>query len=343
MGETVAYQDSSPVVRATRRTPKLPYNKPSTRQCLSLRQDFPDYVPPRPYASDDVKMFGMKPMSRKAALKRSLIQLNGPTVQTWVAFDIDRKDAYRAAELAHLPAPNFISVNMNNGHAHMAYLLESPVAKFSDSSMKPQNFLAGIERGLCRRLGADARYTGLLTKNPVSGRWETEWSDQPYKLHDLAAGLSKQDMRPEAMRQYEAGIGRNCSVFDDTRRWAYPAVLSFKAAGGTLEGWIARLTNIAMAHNCVFDSPMSIRECAAIAKSIGKWTWARFSAVAMARRQSFLGKRGNAKRWEDHVKQQPWEGMGISRATYYRRKKAAGASVARSPASSSNLLNSLMI
>ena len=121
------------------------------------------------------------------------------------------------------------------------------------------------------------------------------------------------------------------------------APVNFKRRGGTLEGWIARLTDIAMAHNCVFNSPMSIRECAAIAKSIGKWTWARFSAVAMARRQSFLGKPGNAKRWGGHVKQQPWEAMGIGRATYYRRKKAGSVSVARSPAISSNLLNSLMI
>jgi hypothetical protein len=286
---------------------------------LSLRQDFPLYVPPRPYASDDVKSFGMKAMGKKAALKKSLIQLNGPTVQTWLSFDVDRRDAYKAAESAGLPTPNFTSVNMSNGHAHLAYLLETPVAKFNDSSMKAQNFLAGIERGLCRRLGADARYTGLLTKNPVSGTWETEWSDKPYKLHDLAAGLSKHDMRREALRQHESGLGRNCDVFDDTRKWAYSNAVSFKLAGGSLETWWDRLTEIACAHNTIFAEPMTYAECRGIAKSIAKFTWRHFSAARFSRIQSLRVQR----RYIGKVTakdSKPWEAMGISRATYYRRK-----------------------
>lgn len=42
-------------------------------------------------------------------------------------------------------------------------------------------------------------------------------------------------------------------------------------------------------------------------------------------RQSHRGKMGMAKRWEGHIAEsttKPWEAIGISRRTYYNRKKA---------------------
>jgi len=60
-------------------------------------------------------------------------------------------------------------------------------------------------------------------------------------------------------------------------------------------------------------------------KRVAKWTWRNFSPERLSARQSYLGKKGNEKRWADHVAEsttKPWDALGISRRMYYYRKKA---------------------
>jgi hypothetical protein len=140
-------------------------------------------------------------------------------------------------------------------------------------------------------------------------------------LSALAASLRRADMRPEPRREHEAGLGRNCSVFDDTREWAYREVLRFKRDGGTPEGWRERCRTIAGAHNSVFALPLPHSEVRSIGKSIADWTWDEFTDAKFSRIQSLRAQR----RWAGHVAEsstRPWEALGISERTYYRRKRA---------------------
>jgi hypothetical protein len=81
---------------------------------------------------------------RVAALKRRHVQFNLPNSYDWLSFDVDRNEAYRAAEDANLPAPTIISVE--NGHALLSYLMEVPVHRFPSSSRKPIDYLADVQR-----------------------------------------------------------------------------------------------------------------------------------------------------------------------------------------------------
>ena len=132
---------------------------------FSLGQEFGNYLPPKPYATDDLAT-GLRIMPRQKALGRKFLSLNGPFNLTWMSFDIDRDKAHLAASIADLPAPNFTAVNPANGHAHVAYLLRTPVSKHATSSTKARDYAAGVERGIRRRLGGDVRFVGLITKNP---------------------------------------------------------------------------------------------------------------------------------------------------------------------------------
>jgi hypothetical protein len=88
-----------------------------------LRERFPLLLPPRPYCTDDHNTQGLRIRSRALALRCRYIQLNGPSLATWLLFDIDRKDACFAAEEGNLPPPNFIAVTRkgeHKGRAHMA-------------------------------------------------------------------------------------------------------------------------------------------------------------------------------------------------------------------------------
>lgn len=285
-----------------------------------LRKRIADFLPPRPLCTDDPSL-GVYALPRSAAIHRELIQLNGPQVITFVTFDLDRPDAIHAARKANLPAPSIFADGGENGHGHATYALQTPVGRFAYSREKPLDYLAAIENAYTHRFGADQNYNGPLTKNPLSGIWRVKWG-RPYTLSELASALSPAELKRQRVeRKYERGLSRNCDAFEDTRAWAYQNVMAFKHAGGTEAQWIARLAEIVAGHNRAFAAPLTCGECRAIAKSVGKWTWARFTDAAFSAIQSRRAQR----RWSAHVavsQTKPWEAKGISERTWYRRKAA---------------------
>jgi hypothetical protein len=293
-----------------------------------LRDRFASLLPPRPYCSNDVKTEGVKIRPRDTALRHRHIQLNGPNVVAWFPYDVDRADAVFAAEDGNVKPPNFIAVNVAEGprfgHAHLGYLLANPIQRFTASRREPADYGSAVQRGLRRRLGADPAYAGLITKNPLHPDWRVTWlRNEPYTLEELASCLFKRDMRRDPKRK-ATGLSRDNDCFDDTRQWAYKHVLAFKRAGGDLEAWIARCREIADKFN-VFDEPLTPSDIRKLGRSVGRWTWRRFTEEGLSRRQAACGKRGLAKRWAGHAsaeKAKPWEVQGISRATWYRRKAA---------------------
>ena len=165
----------------------------------------------------------------------------------------------------------------------------------------------------------------MIAKNPLHKDWRVEWRrDAPYTLVELADWLFPRDMEPEVEVERALGAGRNVTVFDELRAIAYREVREFKAAGAAFEKWLSRCEHLALGLNHQFPMAMLLSEVRAIAKSVARWTWKHFSAERFTARQSYLGKRGMTFRWAGHVSAQslkPWDSMGISRATYYRRKR----------------------
>ena len=257
--------------------------------------------------------------------------MNGPATFQWMLHDIDRPGAAFAHRDANLPAPNIIMLNPENGHGHSAVLLENPVARHSASRMAPLRYFAAVERGVGRRLGADRHYAGLIAKNAMHSDWRVEWRrEKPYSLDELSDWLFRKDMEPEPTISTTLGAGRNVTVFDELRKIAYREVREFKACGSAFETWHSRCEKLALALNLQFPRAMKIGEVRAIAKSVAKWTWRRFSVERFNARQAHLSKLGNAKRWAGHIAAsttKPWQQEGISKATYYRRKKAGALEV----------------
>jgi len=297
-------------------------------QPATLREGFRFLVPTRPYSADSLSD-GLSIRKRDVALRRRHIQLNGPTVLRWMSHDIDSAGAYFAHRDANIPEPNFIAINPKNGHGHSAILLATPVASHSASRVEPLRFFAAVERGIARRIGADRQYSGLITKNPLHADWKTEWRrEEPFTLGELADWLFYEDMRPDPTVETTLGTGRNCIVFDELRNVAYREVREFKRNGQTEEAFRGRLERIALGINLQFPHALKLSEVRAIAKSVAKWTWRRFSEVGFRRRQQVLSLRANAKRWANHTsaeKAKPWEAAGVSRATWYRQRTAGRA------------------
>jgi hypothetical protein len=287
-----------------------------------LRQDFPNLIPDKPYCADYLSD-GLVIRQKSVALRFRHLQLNGPSSFRWMTHDIDAAGAYFAHYDANLPPPNVIMVNQKNGHAHSAYLLANPVARHSASRLEPLRYFAAVERGVARRIGADRHYAGLIAKNPIHTDWRVEWRrEDPYSLPELADWLFERDMRPDPTPETTFGAGRNVTVFDELRQIAYREVRQFKANGESIDAWRARCEKLALALNLQFPRAMVLSEVRAIAKSVAKWTWKHFSVERFSALQAFRAR----KRWVGHVAEsstKPWEALGISRRSYYRKKAAS--------------------
>jgi transposase-like protein len=133
---------------------------------------------------------------------------------------------------------------------------------------------------MCSALDADPGYAGLLTKNPLHDRWQTwEIHGQGFTLGELAEYL---DLNAANAKDYRVtdeeahGLGRNVTLFDDGREWAYSAIRGYWAPNGLLRWSDATLERL-LALNGQFFEPLPFPEVKATAKSISKWTWARFT------------------------------------------------------------------
>jgi hypothetical protein len=270
-------------------------------------------IPRRPLATDDFAS-GLYRRPREVALAMRHIQVNAERWVGWLNFDLDRPAAWDAANDAGIPEPTFVAVNPANGHAHLGYLLASPVPRFDSQRRKPLEFLADVQRGMTKRLDADPSYGGLTVKNPTHSAWRVEWRvGRPYVLAELNADLTSGDkLRVSADR--EIGEGRNCLLFDRIRIAAYRDV---RAHFGDPEGFRRRLLELGTAENRMFQFPLSQREVVSIVRSISKWTLRRFSSDGFSAWQ-----RANVqKRWAGKDTK-PWLRLGISERTYYRRRAA---------------------
>lgn len=275
---------------------------------LSLFDDQTRF-PKAAYCSDG-KGFPTRLRRFPLALKKPQIQINPPTLTYWLIFDIDREQGGLAWDFAGLPYPTWSVVNPENGHAHIVYGLEVPVCTSEAARLAPLRYLAAVYSALAERMGADKGYAGLLTHNPTHKQWRTYWGRrQPYSLGELADYLDlppysdhfKKDAQ-NAANQDVFAYGRNCTLFDQLRAWAYVAVRDYR--GNKVRVWNEAVAAQAESLN-TFATPLMAAEVKSIAKSVAKWVWkhdkeayARFREVQRGRglktRRETLSKAGKA-------------------------------------------------
>ncbi|WP_192841566.1 replication initiation protein, partial [Escherichia coli] len=189
------------------------------------------------------------------------------------------------------------------------------------------------ERSLCEKLCADVNYSGLICKNPFHLEWQVmEWREEAYTLDELADYLSA-SARRSIDKHY--GMGRNCHLFEMTRKWAYRAI---RQGWPAFSQWLDAVIQRVEMYNASLPVPLSPAECRAIGKSIAKYTYRKFSPEGFSAVQAARGRKGgNANSSENQaIKGQkskrvavatsartlkPWVTLGISRATYYRKLK----------------------
>jgi len=288
---------------------------------------FNDRLPHKPYFSDDLH-FGVRIAGKERAILAKYIQFNQPHAMFWLGFDVDRTGAAIDWSDRNAPAPTLTITNPENGHAHLLYALETSIRTAPDGKMKPLRYAAAVENALRKKLEADAGYSGLICKNPNHGHWKIAvWQPELYTLDWLADSLDLNAANDkEIVSDY--GLGRNCTLFDKTRKWAYRAI---RQGWPEFEQWLKACYERASAYNLQFSAPLDEKEIHGIAKSIAKWTFINLTESSFndfvrvthtSDVQTLRGiASGKSRRAGSLEEKSPWISMGISRRKYFYDKK----------------------
>lgn len=211
------------------------------------------------------------------------IQAQTPIAAHRIVIDIDRdvRSITRCNDwwnLLNVPMPSYVLLNSENGHAHVFYELETPVATHEASRTGPLRYLAAVESALRIALGGDTGFSGFLCKNPHSSEWELHRGRKAlYSLPELADYLTLPKF--SELKREPSGFGRNCVLFDTLRTWAYRALAGYR--DGTLDTWSQAVYSQAMGLNN-FPIPLLESEVRATAKSVSKWVWRNLGTGAAA-------------------------------------------------------------
>nr|WP_315194166.1 replication initiation protein [uncultured Aquabacterium sp.] len=290
-----------------------------------------DRLPRRPYCTDDLATgLRIRPLSR--ALQFKYLQLNRPDWLAWMIFDLDRPGAAFEWLDKNLPPPTW-STTSGRGHAHLVYSLEVPVYLGETARAAPMNLARAIQHSMSVRLGADPCYKGLITRNPLHPQWITavHAGTPRYELHDLLEWVEpKSPTTGQPGTSIANALGsRNVALFDQLRHAAYSQVLSGRLSGLGEDSWTALLVSLADSMN-QYQPPLAQGEVRAIARSVAKWTWRRYTGRLpddqFSTLQSERGKRKGAEKRKKgkSMLRDGWSVMQVAhellvgRATVYR-------------------------
>ncbi len=247
------------------------------------------FLPHRPHATNYLDQ-GQYRMSREDALTMRYVEHSPHALLGSIVIDCDHPDAaMRAFEKpSDHPVPNWVAQSPS-GRAHLGWWLAAPVCRTDSARLQPLRFAQRIEAGLRTSVGGDFAYGGQLTKNPIHASWETLYGPAlPYELRDLTTTHTPRQM--PRLPERAAGLGRNVTMFDTARTWAYPQWWHHRH--DTANAWEQLVLQRCHAINTEFAVPLPFIEVRATAQSISRWIWRNFTEADYRARQAHLGTLG---------------------------------------------------
>lgn len=228
-------------------------------------------LPYKPLATNDFHR-GVQPVMPNTALGMRNIAPDRPYEVSWLKFDLDFSESAAMWIDEDMPPPHFIVVNPANAHSHYLYALEKPVVSSDNARRGPLEYLNAITLGYSKVLQADTAYPGKFCKTPTHPAWQTHIYNGPlYALETLASALPPSLSTKKVPRTEAVGLGRNVTLFDDLRQWAYVQAPAARSRGN-YAAWQAAVRQQADRLNA-FGLPLPQSEVRATANSVTKWTW----------------------------------------------------------------------
>jgi len=255
-----------------------------------LLQIYTESVPYHPLATN--KLGSLSHFPKDIALSKNYIQHNKEGSIKTLIIDVDDSEGHYKWDDLHAPPPNFAIMNPVNGHVHLAYFIRNKIFRNRVDNMKAFRLLSAIETALIKKVEGDPYYTNLISKNLLSEHWSRYFFNL-YE-YDLDYFFDYLVLPPKTYKEntlFNAGLGRNCTMFDQLRFWAYSSFRDFNY-NIDLDFFINHLfAHATRKLNSQFIIPLGEREIFGIAKSIGKWTYIHQSKSGFVKWQA----KGRAK------------------------------------------------
>lgn len=231
---------------------------------------------------------GLHSEEKTLGVRNRYIQINHQNLTKMMVFDVDNPVSLYDWKYLDIPVPNLIIINPKNQHCHMVYLLDYSnfICRSENGRLKDILIYQAIYNELCTRLNADPRYVQKIMKNPFHNSWNTQvLHDDTYTFEDFAKYVDFKSIKSfegsvarseESFRREQEG--RNCTVFERTRFYAYAVLKSFNFGFSSedSQNFYNAVFNYAEDINQEFESPLGIREIRATVKSIVNWTLMHF-------------------------------------------------------------------
>lgn len=271
-------------------------------------------APGKPHASDNFEKFGCQPLARDLALYRSNLQLNRDDTCSVLVFDVDHEFDFKtntphvgacwAWERHNLPPPSWVAINRENGHAHLAYVLDEPVLRLQEKRRKPVWLLGVIRRAMTEALGADRGYPNFMTKNPVNGNWLVFSFGCTYSLTELCDWIPDSFLeaaKSQTNMLFTADDAASCSSFPLAFRMAAPVLYSnwrkvaAEAEACGYSATLERLVREKLTNSVTGELLLKEDSFQKLVRDLTKWGAERFdekkSRMLLSQRQSRRGKK----------------------------------------------------
>lgn len=193
--------------------------------------------------------------------------------------DHDSGPPGRGHELYDLQ-PNIVVYNPIKPERHQAFWLLRDAVHCQPEAQgrKPYQYLRAIEAAYDARYGCDPHFARHIHRNPLCFLSDAVWlHERPYTLSELAEVVS---LTPAAFKRDTArseriaeGKGRNCTLFDELRGWAYRQATNARAVDYDI--WHRQVITRAIALNG-FQEPLPAAEVYGVARSVAEFVYYRY-------------------------------------------------------------------
>lgn len=310
-----------------------------------LHKIFKERLPYKPYCTNNLE-YGVQIRDKEKALEKLYIQYNPPGKVSVIILDVDYPiDLETTFKEKNLPMPNVIVWNKKNYHAHLFFFIKDPVCTTDNARKKPLVVLSLIEYALRELFQSDEAYSGFIAKNLDNDHWlAVETNKELFDFELFLEYLTLPQKLPK--KASVVGLGRNCTLFEVGRKYAYKQVLVHRCTTNK-DSFYNDVFSYIDSYNKNFPEPLFYNEVKTLSKSISNWTWKNYKtgmnkeqwddyvknthtselqairgACNSKEQQSIKGKKsGEIRRKGSAELLQPWIELGISRAWYYKQKK----------------------
>ncbi len=251
-----------------------------------MYESFIDALPDK-VRSAEFKDEGTRFRRKEKALAYRYVELN-QLYKKFIALDIDKPGSAFLWDELGLPPPTFVIINPKNAHCHYLYELKTPVYYTEQARRAPQKFYEATDIALTHMLGADLGFTGHLVKNPIHPDWRTICHNNKLDLEDFQDYGVDLKANKRKLALHDSGIGRNSTLFETLRRWAYVEVKNHPS----LAAFQASVDTKALTLNGHFldhlNGALPAKEVLSTAKSVGKWTWKHRNSIGNQKNRGVL-------------------------------------------------------